>query len=426
MAKNFTKRNHYIPQWYQKRFFENKGQTYFYYLDLDPGVIVHNEKYKSLRDPIKKYGTNRAFKQDHLYTTYFEEKASDMIERVFFGKIDKRGETALPLFSAFTPSAETKNHFLPFVRYLCAQLFRTPKMLEIFSKTSDRNFNIVAMLMARELYLHNWVSSIWEVVSCENSATKFIISDAPVTTYNRKVFPASKDVLKAGHAVIGRVGTRTLFPLSLDKCLIISPAELIMKPKGDPLRMEDHINYYKEAMFNIKNIIHGRQIDEAEVLAINFILKTQSKKYIASTRLDWLYPEKHMSSTIWSNLGDDFFLQPDPRSVDINELLRLVSQPAAIKQAANSRKADYRKANLIRSFKESISRWESHKSKSSQSEDIYSLSALRAKQADYFVRITYEDDLMKLLAQLKLTLKEGGRFLRHSPNSGSGRAGVRL
>ncbi|WP_416769583.1 DUF4238 domain-containing protein [Pseudomonas sp. RHF3.3-3] len=401
MAKNFSKRNHYVPQWYQKRFFENKNQTTFNYLDLNPGIIIHNEKYSSPRKALNQYGTEKSFKQDHLYTIYFGETASDAIEKIFFGKIDKRGEVALPLFSDFTLSEETKNHFLPFARFLCAQLFRTPKMLNIFSKLSDKNFRLSAMLTARELHLHNWASSIWEIVSCENSATKFIISDAPVTTYNRKVFPASREVLKVGHATIGRVGTRTIFPLSLDKCLIITPAELIMKPKGDPLRMEDHINYYKDTTFNLKNIIHGRQIDETEVIAINFILKTHSKKYIASTQLDWLYPEKHISFKNWSNLGGDFFLHPDPRSVNIDELVRLTSQPAAIQKTINRKKTDYREKNLLNSFRESINLWESCKAEIREPKAIQPPLNAQAKQPDYLVRITYEDNLMKVLKELK-------------------------
>lgn len=401
MKDNFTTRNHYVPQWYQRRFFESKDQTTFNYLDLDPGIIIHNKNYSSPRKELHSYGTGRSFKQDHLYTTYLGSEASDLIEKVFFGNIDKKGEIALPLFSNLSHSRKTADHFLDFSRYLCAQLFRTPKMLEIFSKTSNRNFNLSAMLMARELFLYNWTSSIWEIISCERTDTKFILSDAPVTTYNRKVYPASKESAVAGQAVIGRVGTRTLFPLGLDKCLIITPAEMIMKPKGDPLRMEDHNNYYKNTTFNLGNIIYGRQISENEVIAINYILKKQSKKFIASTRLEWLYPEKNMASTDWSRLGGEFFLQPDPRSVNPYELVRLTTQPPAITRTVSSRKWRNRAHNLAKSFQDSVLRWHILETGTQPRTPEEIVTSYRNLNPDNFIRITYESNMIEELKKWK-------------------------
>jgi hypothetical protein len=65
----------------------------------------------------------------------------------------------------------------------------------------------------------------------------------------------------------------------------------------------------------MRHVQTGRQIAEDEVRAINFILKKRARRFIAAAELDWLYPEKHLRSTMWNKLGDQFFLMPDARKV---------------------------------------------------------------------------------------------------------------
>lgn len=60
----------------------------------------------------------------------------------------------------------------------------------------------------------------WDVVDCEDLATKFIVSDHPVTLYNRRCFPGK--LLYPLNALIGSVGTQTIFPLDLNHCLVIT------------------------------------------------------------------------------------------------------------------------------------------------------------------------------------------------------------
>ena len=64
-------------------------------------------------------------------------------------------------------------------------------------------------------------------------------------------------------------------------------------------------------MINLADIQTGRQLEEDEVLRINFILKRRATRYIAAAREEWLYPEERLASTMWSNLDHDWFLFPN-------------------------------------------------------------------------------------------------------------------
>ena len=72
---------------------------------------------------------------------------------------------------------------------------------------------------------------------------------------------------------------------------------------------------YAPTMFDVRKVQTGRQISEQDVRAINFILKSRARRYVAAAEKDWLYPEKHLPSTMWNKLGDRYFLMPDPRKM---------------------------------------------------------------------------------------------------------------
>jgi len=61
------KHNHYVPEWYQKRFLPD-GQGKFYYLDLRPDV-VSRDGHKYTRKALLRWGPSGCFAQDDLYTT---------------------------------------------------------------------------------------------------------------------------------------------------------------------------------------------------------------------------------------------------------------------------------------------------------------------------------------------------------------------
>jgi hypothetical protein len=68
-------RNHYVPEWYQYRFFEgNEKEKKFFYLDLKPTVETGANGKKYTRKSILKWGPPNCFFSEHLYTTKFLEK----------------------------------------------------------------------------------------------------------------------------------------------------------------------------------------------------------------------------------------------------------------------------------------------------------------------------------------------------------------
>lgn len=54
----------------------------------------------------------------------------------------------------------------------------------------------------------------------------------------------------------------------------------------------------------------GRELEEDDVLRINFILKYRATRYIAAAEEEWLYPERCASTSNWHSLDDDWFLFP--------------------------------------------------------------------------------------------------------------------
>lgn len=64
----------------------------------------------------------------------------------------------------------------------------------------------------------------------------------------------------------------------------------------------------------MRKIQVDRELSEQEVLRINYIIKSRAQRYIASSKEEWLYPEKKLKNLGWMKLGEDLFM-PDPRSL---------------------------------------------------------------------------------------------------------------
>jgi len=60
-----------------------------------------------------------------------------------------------------------------------------------------------------------------------------------------------------------------------------------------------------------RGIQFGRELDEDDVLRINYILKRRATRYVAAAEEEWLYPERRVSTTNWPMLDDDMFLFPN-------------------------------------------------------------------------------------------------------------------
>lgn len=318
----FTTCNHYVPQWYQRRFQpDGLKENKFFYLDLTPEKVIHPDNRYHFREECRRLGTAKCFMQDHLYTLLFGEHATDVIEKRFFGKIDQIGADIIDALSDYDPCQLPENGIPNFVRYLDAQKLRTPKGLDYVRRISRSQSHFDVLHKMRELWqvhITIWMEGVWEILHCDNSETKFIITDHPITTYNKDLFPLTKECRYPFDAPIEYLGTHTLFPLNLNRCLVITNLGYVRNPWANLRKVRQNPRYFANTLFDIRKVQTGRQISETEVQAINYILKTRARRYIAAAQKMWLFPETYLKTTMWNKLGDRFFLMPDPRKVSFS------------------------------------------------------------------------------------------------------------
>ncbi len=200
-------------------------------------------------------------------------------------------------------------HVLP--QYMDAQRFRTPRGLDFLKSVVnayDANETLLAMRQLYRFHTTMWSEGVWEIVRALQSPTKFIVTDEPVTFFNRRAFPSElaypKDV------GLEKIGTRTLFPLGLDACLVITHLQLVRNPWVNPTTNRVNARAYQNTTFSMLDVQFGRELEEDEVLRVNYILKRRAIRYIAAAEEEWLYPERHVSTTNWAKLDDDWFLLP--------------------------------------------------------------------------------------------------------------------
>lgn len=303
-SKVLTRNNHYVPQWYQRGFIRNGNKLH--YLNLSPDeiilkdgrVIKHNER--SLLAPIQ------CFFEYDLYTTFFGPFISDLIERQLFGEIDNVGAKAV---KAFIDGSELDRHnyFLDFFRYIDAQKTRTPKGLtwlkEKYEGLDQQNL-MIEMQSIQQMHCTIWLEGTREIVSAKNSATKFIISDHPVTIYNYACPSNSKECNYPNDPSIALKASQTIFPLDHDHCLILTNYEFANEPGiKDPKNKRTNARNFGSTMVNTNAFLRDRFLTETQVREVNFVIKQRACRYIAAAEKEWLYPEVHTSIS-WENIKD--------------------------------------------------------------------------------------------------------------------------
>jgi Protein of unknown function (DUF4238) len=162
-----------------------------------------------------------------------------------------------------------------------------------------------------------WTESVWAIVDAKDTATKFIITDHPVTVYNREIFPESDFARKHTDPDIRMNGTHTFFPLSPTRILILTNLSWVRNPYGNRKEFRPNPKLFRGAMFNFTQIQTGRQLDEIEINQINFIMKRRGQMYIAAADESWLYPEQKITTDHWRKLDDRYLLMPDPRCMHL-------------------------------------------------------------------------------------------------------------
>jgi hypothetical protein len=312
------RQNHYVPVWYQKRFLPSELQEKkFYYLDLRPKTIVSNG-HSHKRNNLLRWGPSHCFYEKDLYTTKFGSWESTEIEQKFFGKVDTLGHNAVEYFANFKHPSVDGDAFNALLPYMSIQKLRTPKGLTYLAnltKLSDRNLVLFNLQKLQNIFCALWTECIWSIAEASNSETKFILSDHPVTVYNKGCFPLSKWCQDFNDPDIWLSGTHTLFPLSMEKILILTNLSWVRYPYGHSLKSRPNPTPFRPAMFNFMQIQTGRMLSDIEVNEINFVIKKRAYKYIAAVQEDWLYPENNIRTQNWDKLGNGYLFMPDPRSV---------------------------------------------------------------------------------------------------------------
>lgn len=321
MSSEYHK-NHYVPVWYQKRFLP-PGQVNqeLFYLDLMPGTFKDKRGVAHTKKGLRRIGFKHCFYEDDLYTTHFGGKESTQMEQLFFGSIDSNGLRGVEYFSRFSHPSVDGDAFHNLILYMSTQKLRTPKGLDwLAHKTGskdDRDALLTSMLKFRTLYGAIWTECVWLIADATNSETKFIVSDHPVTVYNRRCGPRSQWCREFNDPDIWLEATHTIFPLSLERVLILANLSWVRNPYKSEVSLRPNPNPLRNTIFKFTDIQTLRNLSEQEVREINFIIKSRAYKYIGAANEEWLYPERHTSKSQWYTFGSGYLLMPDPRSIHL-------------------------------------------------------------------------------------------------------------
>lgn len=180
------------------------------------------------------------------------------IERLFFGQIDRNGIPALDYFENYDHTEISYDDFHNMILFMSTQKLRTPKGLAWLGQQinmSDTNELLRTMVELQQLYGAIWTESIWQIASAANSETKFIISDHPVTAYNRKCGPRHKKWCRfPNDPPIHLHGTHTIFPLSYDKVLILTNQSWVRNPYQSALKSRPNPRYMRDKQYRCSAI----------------------------------------------------------------------------------------------------------------------------------------------------------------------------
>lgn len=286
-----TRRNHYVPVWYQKGF-ASIDPPRLYYLDLNPDPA---EQGRGARPAILKSAPKQCFWSQDLYTTLFFGVPNDEIERFLFGEIDNGGAVATRAVASGDPRA-IHDSFQDFFSYVDAQKIRTPKGLDWirarYGKIDQLNL-MLEMQALRQMHCTMWLEAVREVVSAEDADVNFIVTDHPVTVYNAQCPPDHAQCRYPEDPPIELIGSQTLFPLDANHCLILTNLEYAKDPTGvDLLGTRQNARHFGHTLARTDAWIRTRKLSREEVIAINYILKSRARRYISAGEQGWLHPER--------------------------------------------------------------------------------------------------------------------------------------
>ncbi len=252
-----------------------------------------------------RWGPKNCFWEKDLYTTSIFGIPNDEIERYLFGAIDDFGSASVDAVVR-NDMAEFHRLFVKFFEYMDVQKLRTPKGLAWIRSNYPALSQVQLMLEMqhlRQMHSTMWLEAVREIVSAESSSIKFIVSDHPVTIFNRACLPESAQCKYPSDPSIALKASQTIFPLGANHCLILTNLEYAREPDlADPLVRRTHARYFGQTLVRTDAMIRVRKLNEKGVASINYILKKRARRFIAAPREEWLYPESIVSGS-WGEMG---------------------------------------------------------------------------------------------------------------------------
>lgn len=295
MRQQLTHDNHYVPQWYQRGFLV-KGKHKLHVLNLRPTTKSLPNGQTFVEPEVEQLGPKLAFVERDLYTTRLGRALNDDIETLLFGRIDKSGSDAVRGWIAGDP-IKIHRRFQDFFEYVDAQKLRTPKGLDWILKHYKGLPQVELMMQMqalRQMHCTMWSECVREIVSAEDSPVKFLVSDHPVTVYHPKLSPDTTECQYPGDPGVELVGSQTVFALDANHCLVLTNIEYAEDPvEAALLSRRTNARFRGESMARTDAFIRGRKLSEAEVHAVNLVLKSRARQYVAAGKAAWLYPEQH-------------------------------------------------------------------------------------------------------------------------------------
>jgi hypothetical protein len=329
---SLTRNNHFVPVWYQQGFLASgEGELFVFDKAPDYAIRLPDGTVKTVkRRHVSRRGPYKFLRLADLYTTQYFGILNDEIERKLFGSIDDRGADAVAMFKDWPITkqfdfhnsidrrhGDPNKHLIGLIDYLDAQKIRTPKGLRLLKTIAaksgfiaDQNTLMILMQQWRRFFCTMLAEGFWEIVSANNSGHKFIYSDDPVTLYNCDHYPNSQMCQFPYDPHIFERGTRVIFPLDSNHCLLISHFEHANDPKRSGARQQRrNARAYDQTLLTYLDVHRTRELSAPQVATVNYVIKKRATRYVAGGCADWLSPEAVVGEPRWSEI--DATLQYD-------------------------------------------------------------------------------------------------------------------
>lgn len=297
--QQISRKHHYVPEWYQRGFISSSDNT-LYYLNLSPDTISLPDGSTKTHNALRRRSPAQCFHSYDLYSVFMFPTVIDVLERHLFGSIDNKGARAVTAILTPDPN-QWHRHFNDLFLFLDAQKLRTLKGLNWLRaqySALEQNDLMLEMQQVRTYNCGLWSECVREIVTARQSSIKFIISDHPITVYNYACPPDHPLCVYPNDPSIALKASQTIFALDQNHCLILTNLEYADSPdRNDPLQPRTFARRFRQSLIRTDNFIRSRNLNDYEVTAINHIIKSRAKDYLAAGSEKFLYPEKQYRET---------------------------------------------------------------------------------------------------------------------------------